>query len=346
MNQFIPFIFTIFAILFTNLLIGVGIGLICGLYYILKSHYQNPFKLYNEMMYVDETIRIELPQQVSFLNKNAFMVFLHSLPSKTKLVIDARSTEYIDYDIIELLREFKAIRAPLKKIKINLVGFKRKYYALKFHDFHQFRDVITQEMQKNLKPFDILGILKDGNKRFLNNKRINRDLLVQMREMVMDQHPMAVILSCIDSRTAVELVFDLGLGDVFSIRIAGNIINNDILGSIEFACKIAGAKLIVVLGHTNCGAIKGACDGVKMGHLTGIIEKITTAIDLEKETVTNRDSSNHTFINNVSHININCTKIALLEQSSIINEMVAVGDVAIIGAMYDVSSGVVKFDNI
>ena len=343
-NQFIPFICTIFAILFTDLIIGVGIGLVCGLYYILKSHYQNPFKLYNEITHIDQTTRIELPQQVSFLNKNAFMIFLYSLPENAKLVIDARSTEYIDYDIIELMREFKAIHAPLKKIKINLVGFKKRYHAFKFHDINQFRDIVTKEIQKNLKPSDVLTILKDGNKRFVSNKRINRDLLLQMHEVVSDQHPMAVILSCIDSRTSVELVFDLGLGYVFSVRIAGNIINNDILGSIEFACKVAGAKLIVVLGHTNCGAIKGACDGVKMGHLTGVVEKIQKAIDIETQTTSNRNSSNETFINNVANININLTKLALVEQSPIIHEMLAAGEVTIVGAMYDISSGIVKFD--
>jgi carbonic anhydrase len=343
-NQFIPFICTIFAILFTDLIIGVGIGLICGLYYILKSHYQNPFKLYNEITHIDQTTRIELPQQVSFLNKNAFMIFLYSLPENAKLVIDARSTEYIDYDIIELMREFKAIHAPLKKIKINLVGFKKRYHAFKFHDINQFRDIVTKEIQKNLKPSDVLTILKDGNKRFVSNKRINRDLLLQMHEVVSDQHPMAVILSCIDSRTSVELVFDLGLGDVFSVRIAGNIVNNDILGSIEFACKVAGAKLIVVLGHTNCGAIKGACDGVRMGHLTGVVEKIQKAIDIETQTTLNRNSSNETFTNNVTNININLTKLALVEQSPIIHEMLAAGEVTIVGAMYDISSGVVKFD--
>src|SRR5919112_2158078 len=132
---------------------------------------------------------------------------------------------------------------------------------------------ITKEMQKSITPAKALELLKDGNKRFVNNLKINRNLLQQANETSDGQHPFAVILSCIDSRTSVELIFDQGLGDVFSVRIAGNIINEDILGSMEFACKVAGSKFILVLGHSKCGAIKGACDHVQLGHLSGLLAK-------------------------------------------------------------------------
>ncbi len=144
---------------------------------------------------------------------------------------------------------------------------------------------LTKEMQAAITSSMALNLLKEGNKRFVNNLKVNRNLLQQANETSDGQHPFAVILSCIDSRTSVELVFDQGLGDVFSVRIAGNIINEDILGSMEFSCKIAGAKIIVVLGHTNCGAIKGACDHIEMGNLTALLSKIQPAVYDEKTVI-------------------------------------------------------------
>ena len=143
----------------------------------------------------------------------------------------------------------------------------------------------TKEMQNNLTPEQAIEILKKGNDRFINNLKANRNLLEQVNETSDGQHPFAFILSCIDSRTSAELIFDQGLGDIFSCRIAGNILNEDILGSMEFACKVAGAKVIVVLGHTKCGAIKGACDNVKLGNLTALLDKIKPAIDAERTTL-------------------------------------------------------------
>jgi carbonic anhydrase len=147
---------------------------------------------------------------------------------------------------------------------------------------------LTKEMQTAITPAFALELLKDGNKRFVNNLKMNRNLLQQANETSDGQHPFAVILSCIDSRTSAELIFDQGLGDVFSVRIAGNVVNEDILGSMEFGCKVAGAKIIVVLGHTKCGAIKGACDKVELGNLTGLISKILPAVDQEMSTQENR----------------------------------------------------------
>src|SRR4028118_427391 len=141
---------------------------------------------------------------------------------------------------------------------------------------------LTKELQDAITPSIALNLLKEGNKRFMSNLKVNRNLLQQVNETSDGQHPFAVILSCIDSRTSAELIFDQGLGDIFSVRIAGNILNDDILGSMEFACKVAGAKLIAVLGHSKCGAIQGACKKVKLGHLSGLLEKIEPAIKIVK----------------------------------------------------------------
>lgn len=202
---------------------------------------------------------------------------------------------------------------------------------------------LTKEMQAAITPNMALELLKEGNKRFVNNLKANRNLLQQVNETSDGQHPFAVILSCIDSRTSAELIFDQGLGDVFSIRIAGNILNEDILGSMEFACKLAGAKIIVVLGHSKCGAIKGACDHAEMGNLTALLSKIRPAVDHETETTENRSSKNGIFVENVAAINVKRTVKAIKERSTILSQMISNGEIGIIGGMHELSTGEVTF---
>jgi carbonic anhydrase len=202
---------------------------------------------------------------------------------------------------------------------------------------------LNKEMQDAITPKIALELLKDGNKRFVSNLKINRNLLQQANETSDGQHPFAVILSCIDSRTSAELIFDQGLGDVFSVRIAGNIVNEDILGSMEFGCKVAGAKIIVVLGHTKCGAVKGACDNVALGNLTGLIAKIKPAVDQESVTSENRNSSNGVFVENVAELNVSLSVKNILLKSPIIADMVKNGDIGIVGGIHDITTGEVKF---
>ncbi|MBK8506465.1 MAG: carbonic anhydrase [Saprospiraceae bacterium] len=202
---------------------------------------------------------------------------------------------------------------------------------------------LTKEIQDSLNPVQCIKLLQDGNQRFVNNLKFNRNLLQQVNETSDGQHPFAVILSCIDSRTSAELIFDQGLGDIFSVRIAGNILNDDILGSMEFSCKVAGAKVVMVLGHTKCGAIKGACDSVKLGNLTTLLDKIVPAIDEEKSISQNRNSSNSEFVDKVASINVHLTIEQILERSPILNQMYHQKEIDIIGGMYDVETGVVEF---
>lgn len=204
--------------------------------------------------------------------------------------------------------------------------------------------VHTQETQASLTPEKALGILKEGNFRFMNNLKANRNLLEQAGYTADDgQFPFAVILSCIDSRTSAELIFDQGLGDIFSVRIAGNIINEDILGSMEFACKVAGSKIIVVLGHSKCGAVKGACDHVEMGNLTALLSKIQPAVYDEKTETENRSSSNSEFVEKVATINVNRTVQGIMQRSPILKEMILSGSIGIVGGMHDLESGQVTF---
>ena len=201
----------------------------------------------------------------------------------------------------------------------------------------------TKETQDKLTPRMAMEILKEGNERFLNNLKSNRNLLEQVNATRDGQWPFATILSCIDSRTSAELVFDQGLGDIFSVRIAGNIVNTDILGSMEFACKVAGSKLIVVLGHTKCGAVKGACDHVEMGNLTELLAKLQPSVYQEKQTKENRSSSNGEFVENVASINVKRTVKNIIERSFILENMVENGEIGVVGAMYNIETGKVEF---
>jgi carbonic anhydrase len=203
----------------------------------------------------------------------------------------------------------------------------------------------TKETQSTMTPQKALQFLKEGNHRFQNNLSANRNLLQQVNETIDGQFPFATILSCIDSRVSAELIFDQGLGDIFSIRIAGNFVNEDILGSMEFASKLAGTKLIVVLGHTSCGAVKGACDHARMGNLTALIKKIEPAVDAIKEPsdASLRNSANLDFVDKVSEKNVKLTIERIRKESDILAEMERNNEIDIVGGMYDISDGSVTF---
>ena len=204
---------------------------------------------------------------------------------------------------------------------------------------------LTKEMQAAITPELALDLLKEGNKRFMNNLKANRNLLQQANETSEGQHPFAVILSCIDSRTSAEIIFDQGLGDIFSVRIAGNIINEDILGSMEFACKVAGSKIILVLGHTRCGAVKGACDHVEMGNLTSLLAKIRPAIEDETTITENRDSNNSEFVEKVTEINVKRVMREIIGRSPILKNMIECHQIKLVGGIHEIASGAVTFFN-
>lgn len=338
LNQFIPFIVTILAIVFTDLLIGVLIGLTISIFYLLKSNFQNPFVLQKETLHIDEIVRMELPNQVSFLNKASIKDTLWSIPNNSKIIIDATNTDFIDSDILEILEDFKQTISKEKEIKLNILGLKEQY---QLDDHIQFVNVLDKDTQQKMKPSDVIEILKKGNQRFVNGSSNEKYLKHQVNATSFGQNPLAIILSCIDSRTTTEHIFDLGLGDIFSVRIAGNIINEDILGSMEFATQLVGVKLIVVLGHTKCGAIIGACNHVKLNHLTKLLDKVNPAIESEIETTENRTGTNSQFVNNVTSLNVHLTIKRIREESSVIAELEKKGAVKIIGGIYHVETGVV-----
>ena len=200
-------------------------------------------------------------------------------------------------------------------------------------------------MVKDMKPKKVLKILKKGNKRFVKNLSLNRDLLKEAKSTSESQSPIAVVLSCLDSRSSAEVIFDQGIGDVFSARVAGNIVNDDILGSMEFACYLSTAKVIVVLGHTNCGAVHGACDGAKLGHLTNLLEKIKVAVDLVKKPKNpdERNSGNLEFVDKVTIENVKLTMENIRKNSTILAKLEKYGEIMIVGGIHNLSDGTIKY---
>jgi carbonic anhydrase/SulP family sulfate permease len=241
--QFIPFAATIVAIVLTDLLIGILIGLAVSIGFILNSNMRRPMRRFVEKHLGGDVLHIELANQVSFLNRAALANVLDGVPRGGDVLLNAKNTHYIDPDVLDLIRDFKEQRGPARGVEVSLLGFRRKY---ELDDQIQYADYSTLELQHALTPQQVLQILKDGHERFRTGRRLTRDLARQVNATANGQHPLAVVLSCIDSRTPAELIFDLGVGDIFSVRIAGNIISRKVLASVEYGCAVAGAKLILV----------------------------------------------------------------------------------------------------
>ncbi|MGB5226827.1 MAG: carbonic anhydrase family protein [Eudoraea sp.] len=203
----------------------------------------------------------------------------------------------------------------------------------------------TKNTQAAITPNKAIELLKEGNQRFVASNMANRDLLDQVNDTASGQYPFATVLSCIDSRVSAELIFDQGVGDIFSARVAGNIVNEDLLGSIEFACKLAGTKVLVILGHTACGAVKGACDGAKLGNLTILLDKIMPAVNAvsQPSDAGQRNSKNIDFVNDVAVKNVHMTIENTRNMSPVLKEMEDNGEIKIVGAMYDINNGKVTF---
>lgn len=353
-NQFLPFIITVIAIVFTDLLIGVIIGLCVAVGFILHSNVRRPIKkLMEKHSTGDEVLHIELPNQVSFFNKASLENTLKNIPRGHHVLIDANRTDYIDPDILDLIADFQNNTAKAHGVLVSLVGFKDKYPRLE--DQIQYIDFSNRQSRDALTPEQVLEILQEGNLRFRNGTRIMRDVGRQIDGTATGQYPMAVVLSCIDSRTPAEIVFDLGLGDIFSVRVAGNVICDNILGSIEFSCSVAGAKLILVMGHTSCGAVNAAVSlkfsdkraSVATGcvNLDPLIEEIQQSVELKEGRNFANDSQDekNKFCDEVAYRNVLRTMELIPNRSSILKKLLNEGKVAMIGAIYNVSTGHVSF---
>ncbi|HUC82952.1 MAG TPA: SulP family inorganic anion transporter [Flavisolibacter sp.] len=326
-NQFIPFIATIIAIVFTDLLIGVLLGLAISLFYLLRSNYRNPFLKEQEDHHIGEVIRFELSNQVSFLNKASIKDSLWEIPEGSKVVIDATYSDYIDNDVLEVINDFKTTIAPEKAIQLNILGLKEKYQLT---DHIEFINVMDEDVQQNLTPADVLKLLKKGNERFVSGNVREKYLQHRLKATSGKQHPVVIVVSCIDSRTSPEIIFDAGLGEILSIRVAGNIISPEIIGSIELSVKEIGAKLIVIAGHSGCGAVGAACANLEEGKISSITQKIKPAIDQVKSEDGDADLSDPIIKEKITRCNADNSLKEVVRESAFLQQQLSSQAVGIV----------------
>ena len=351
-KQFLPFIVTIVAIMLTDLLIGIMIGLVLSALFILHSNMHSGVKVIHEKHLHGSLTRIELAQNVSFLNRATLLSVLNKIKRHETVVIDASNTVYIDPDLYQVIQEFQQDRAKQQQIDLKLIGFQAHYPELHEDDVIDV-DVSTRELQQQLTPELVLQKLKDGNQRFVSQQRLQHNIARQIQITAKyGQHPIAAVLGCMDSRAPTEMLFDVGVGDLFSLRIAGNIAGEKVLGSLEFACKSKGSRLIVVLGHTDCGAVTAACQmhqqqldvsqAQDTPNIQYVLKPIMSAIDTVKNQMTD-DQLGRSFIDAVTMMNVKNNMAYILKHSNVLREMVEKGEVGIVGAIYDVKTGQVNF---
>jgi len=350
--QFIPFTATVVAIVLTDLLIGVLIGMGVAIGFILISNVRRPLRWITEKHLRGDVLHIELADQVSFLNRGALTEALDTVPRGGHVLLDARRTDYIDPDLLSLIRDFKDETAPARGVELSLLGFRDRY---NLRDRTRYVVHSTHELQAKLSPEQVLQVLKDGHARFRFGRRLTRDLGRQVADTSAGQHPLAVVVSCIDSRTPAELIFDLGVGDIFSVRIAGNVTSRKVLGSIEYGCAVAGAKLVLVLGHTRCGAVTAAVDLIGSSetvnlatgcqHLSYILEEIQQSIDRDSSERIQRMTSveREALVDTVARRHVMRSVQTMLRQSRTLSDLERDGRVVFVAAMYNIVSGEIEF---
>ncbi len=351
--QFLPFIITIVAIVFTDLLVGVLIGLGVSIAFILHNNARRPVRRVMEKHVSGDVMHIILANQVSFLSRASLENALRSVPRGGHLLLDAENTDFIDPDVLDLITDFRDTTSKALGVTVSFKGFRDRYPQLQ--DQIQYVDFTSKDVQQDLTPERVLQLLKEGNERFLSGNPLTRDHHRVVDATAAGQYPMAAVLGCIDSRAPAEVVFDLGLGDIFSARVAGNIATNELLGSLEYACAVVGSKLVVVMGHTSCGAVNAAVDllaaakkaseATPCGNLDGLVTEIQQAIDPRAVKQPDQWASGEkaAFANEMSRQNVIRTIRVIRERSATLDKLVLEGKIAIVGCLYDVTSGRVDF---
>lgn len=350
--QFAPFVITIAAIVLTDLLVGVLIGLGVSLSFILWSNLRRPIRTIVEKHLGGEVVRIELSNQVSFLNRAALTRTLNQVPDGGQLLLDATHTDYIDPDILDLIRDFKETTGPARGVQVSLLGFRTRY---QLHDEIQYVDYSTRELRDAITPAQALEILKSGYERFRTGQQLTRDFGRQVLATADAEHPFALVVSCMESRTPVELIFDVGVGDILSVRIGGLRTSKNQLGSVEYACVVAGAKLIVVMGHTRCGVVRAAVDlsgshtfplaENEAGNFAAIANLINTSIEpTECEGMQHWPAEQKTaLVETVSRRNVARVAESISRESATLADLIRTGRIAVVGAMYDDANGNLEF---
>ncbi len=351
-DQWLPFVTTVLGIVFSNMIVGLGLGIAVSLAFIVGRLSQRSLRRVSERHLGGDVLRIALPTEVTFLNQTTLQRLLDGVPRGAHVLLDAEDTDYIDPDVLAMIREFRDVRAPARGVHLSMNGFHDSY---RLRDHIQFVDYSTRELQDRLGPEQVMEILRDGNLRFVEGRQLNRDLARQVGATARGQHPLAVVLSCIDSRTPAELVFDMGLGDLFSVRVAGNVLSPKVLGSMEFGCAVAGARLIVVMGHTKCGAVTAAVDlagGTKSikeatgcDHLHHIVEDIQLNVDVPEclRAVALPAAEKSAFVDEIARRNVRSVVERIVRESSTLRGLVAQRRIAVIGVLYDIATGAMEF---
>ncbi len=345
--QFVPYMVTLVAIVLSDPLIGMLLGLVVSAGFILWSNLRRPMKLFVEHHLAGDVTRIELANQVSFLNRAALRHTLDSILHGKHVLIDAHEAAYIDPDILATIREYRDDIGPARGVSVSTRGFREKYDIA---DQIQFVDFTSREVQEGLTPGEAFEFLLRGNARFSSGNRMKRDLGRQIDATATSQHPAAAILHCIDSRSPAELLFDVGLGDVLSIRVAGNVATDEVLGSIEFATAVSGAKLVVVLGHTRCGAVGAAWQSAchpeapvapECTHLASIVSSIGRVVDQSMCAIPPDASPGRkqAVTDEMARRNVMQAVREIRRRSGVIERLVSEGRVGIVGMMYDVATG-------
>lgn len=350
-NQLLPYVVTVVAILFTDVLVGVSIGLCTSFFFILRDNFKSHLRVINEKHLNEEVTRLVFGNQVTFLNKASITIFLDELDPDSHVILDASHTSYIDADVLNIIRDFKEESAPVRRISLSLVGFKPRY---DIDNQVLFSEHSSQELQQKLTPENILQIIKEGNERVRKGMRLKRDIPRQIEKTREAQYPLAAIVTCMDSRSPAELVFDLGIGDIFSVRIAGNVINEKVLGSLEFACAVAGAKLIIVMGHSRCGAISATLDLCssennlqdvnECSYLASVLHDLKREVEksvtgkIPKKGELGREKLEERIIKENVLLGMENIK-----KSSVLRKLMEKGQIAVVGCSYDVKSGRVLF---
>ncbi|NUF85388.1 bifunctional SulP family inorganic anion transporter/carbonic anhydrase [Acinetobacter seifertii] len=350
-KQFLPFIITLVAILLTDLLTGILVGLFTSSAFILYGNFNKGVRVYKEKHLHGIVTRIELPSQVTFLNRSALISALEHVHKDQQLIIDATQCDSIDPDIYQVIQDYQNETAVKRQVDLKLIGFKQHYEEVDDAVLDIY--ISTRDLQRKLSPQQVVTLLKEGNERFVKNERLQRDIYRQIRVTADEgQHPIAAVLGCMDSRAPTEMLFDVGIGDLFSLRIAGNIAGQKVLGSLEFACQAKGSKVILVLGHTDCGAVTSACqlrlqqkqvsDVKEMPHIQYVLGPLMRSVESVYDIMQPRDL-NKAFINQVTAMNVHYNIQYIINNSTVLKDLLDRGEIAIIGAIYDIKTGYVEF---
>lgn len=338
-SQFLPFAVTVVAIVFTDLLMGVLIGLATSIFFLAHSNFRHPFSVEQYRLHIGDVIKLVLPNQVSFLNKATIKSALWEIPNDSKVLIDASKSDFIDNDVLETIEDYRDVVAAERNVQLNVIGLRDKY---SLSDPIQFVTVLDKETQSRLRPEEVLQLLRDGNQRFIEGRWTEKYYHQQVDATATSQHPMAVIVNCIDSRTSPEVIFDAGLGDLLTIRIAGNIISREIIGSLEIASKL-GAKLIVVKGHSSCGAIGLAMKGEQANSIGSITGKIDLAIRQCGCSAHDIASGDKAVLEQVTRQNVTNSLAEIVNGSPYLRGCLQRGEIGLVGAYHNIAKGKVEF---